>query len=847
MLRARRRPLEPELDPHPRRGGAVARWFRRGPARGRRALLVSAAVLMCGGLVGLVSFGPLVRSRVAREGERRNLEVEVGTVTPGFFALRMGDVVVRPRGVPGVEARIEEVEIDLGASFGVREVRARGGGVVLEGEPEELVERLRAFRGESGSSPTTSGAAPGRTVAAEDLSVVWKIPSGGELKGAGIRAARDERGIVLGCATCSASYQDFTVELTGAEVELSRDGAPRRIEAAALAVSQKAPPPLAAASSGGAAPGEPSPPPLPWLPTQPAAAPRGKAAPSAGGSAKSRAAAVGRAAPDPTAQADGAPPPDRVLPLPDLHALRARVAAAVAALSSRLPEGAKIDIAGFFVKLNVGGEPVAVGPGALVLSRSADRVHIGFASAPPAEGGASAPEATPLSIDAELPIGPGEITARLSGGPVSLAVLGVQEGMKGLIEVSRGTVSGKGTLTLSPQADALTFDGQVALRSIALEHRRLSPEPVRGLDFSVSARGTLDDAGRLSLDEARLDMGALHVSARGTLEESAEHFALSLGVDVAPAACQALLDSAPEGLLPTVRATRMSGVFGANVNVAFDTRSIDKLELDYRVDDGCKMTEVPRELSRDRFLGAFTHRTYRPDGTLDAMTTGPGSEGWTHLEDISPFMTAAVLTTEDGAFFRHKGFNHGAIRSSVQANLRARRFVRGASTITMQLAKNLFLTRDKALSRKIEEVILTDYLEQVFRKDEMMELYLNVIEFGPDVYGVTAAADYYFGRRPMELNVSEAFFLASLLPSPVRYGKLKDRGEISDRWARHLRTLMEIAARNDKITGEQLEAGLGETVVFLRPGDPRPEPRLSPHGSDRGPSEDDDGGWRPLD
>ena len=111
-------------------------------------------------------------------------------------------------------------------------------------------------------------------------------------------------------------------------------------------------------------------------------------------------------------------------------------------------------------------------------------------------------------------------------------------------------------------------------------------------------------------------------------------------------------------------------------------------------------------------------------------------------------------------FHKHHGFNHNAIRNSVAgANLKARRFVRGASTITMQLAKNLFLSREKTLSRKIQEVVLTDYLEQAFRKDDMMELYLNVIEFGPDVYGVTRAAEYYFGRKPEELNLPECFFL----------------------------------------------------------------------------------------
>jgi membrane peptidoglycan carboxypeptidase len=296
-----------------------------------------------------------------------------------------------------------------------------------------------------------------------------------------------------------------------------------------------------------------------------------------------------------------------------------------------------------------------------------------------------------------------------------------------------------------------------------------------------------------------------------------------------------------------VRPARLSGSFGASVNLAFDTRTIDKLLLEYKIDDQCRMLEVPRDLSRERFEGAFSYRTYKPDGTLGETTTGPGTPAWTALDDISPFMVAAVLTTEDGAFYKHKGFNHSAIRSSVQANLKARRFVRGASTITMQLAKNLFLARDKALSRKIEEVILTDYLEQVFRKDDMMELYLNVIEFGPDVYGVTQAADYYFGRKPEELNVGECFFLASLLPSPIRYGKLREKGEISETWMRHLKALMEIAARNGKITHAELEDGLKTPITFVRDGDPRPAPRKAVTTQRRDPWADDDSPWRPLD
>ncbi len=243
------------------------------------------------------------------------------------------------------------------------------------------------------------------------------------------------------------------------------------------------------------------------------------------------------------------------------------------------------------------------------------------------------------------------------------------------------------------------------------------------------------------------------------------------------------------------------------------------------------MNLVPEALARERFAQPFEHTVYLPDGTLAEETTGPTTDDWTAIDHISPFMQVAVLTTEDGGFYRHHGFNRAAMRNALVADLKAGRFVRGASTITMQLAKNLFLFRDKTLSRKLEEFILADYLEGTFTKKEMMELYLNVIEFGPDVYGITQAAFHYFGRKPDELNLAESLFLASLLPSPLRFHKLAEKSPLSESWTKHLRELMTIAAKNDLISPEELADGLKEDVVFHDPKDPLPPPRPSVSGT----------------
>jgi hypothetical protein len=380
-------------------------------------------------------------------------------------------------------------------------------------------------------------------------------------------------------------------------------------------------------------------------------------------------------------------------------------------------------------------------------------------------------------------------------------------------------------VVLEGRGESLTFDGEIGVRGLSVQDRRLASEVVRGLDLSVGARGVMSDKGEVRIDDAEASMGAIRARLHGGFEQTGDHFSTAMDFELPTASCEALLGSIPTALLPTVRGAQMTGTIGGSGRIAFDTRRLDDLALDYGIEDRCKMVDVPDELAKERFGRPFVHRIYTHDGKLTDETTGPDTSNWTDFDHISPFMQAAVLTTEDGAFYHHHGFNHAAIRNALLANLKARRFLRGASTITMQLAKNLFLTREKTLSRKLEELILTDYLEQAFSKEEMMELYLNIIEFGPELYGVTAAADHYFGRRPDELNLAESLFLSSILPQPVYYHRLYDRGEVGESWMRGIKARMEIAERTGKINAAELQEGLTEENVFHKPNAPRPPPR----------------------
>jgi monofunctional biosynthetic peptidoglycan transglycosylase len=141
---------------------------------------------------------------------------------------------------------------------------------------------------------------------------------------------------------------------------------------------------------------------------------------------------------------------------------------------------------------------------------------------------------------------------------------------------------------------------------------------------------------------------------------------------------------------------------------------------------------------------------------------------WVTLPQISRHLIHAVVAAEDPKFFGHEGIDWEAIRESAETNVRKGRFARGGSTITQQLAKNLYFTTHKSIARKLRELVVARWLEQDLSKRRILELYLNVIEWGDGVYGCEAAARRYYGKPASALEAQEAAGLAAMIPSPRR-------------------------------------------------------------------------------
>ena len=145
---------------------------------------------------------------------------------------------------------------------------------------------------------------------------------------------------------------------------------------------------------------------------------------------------------------------------------------------------------------------------------------------------------------------------------------------------------------------------------------------------------------------------------------------------------------------------------------------------------------------------------------------------WVRLSQMSPYLIQSVVQSEDALFFDHRGFDWESIWQALLANLRERRMVVGGSTLTQQLAKNIFLPPSRTPIRKLREAVLTYRLERELTKARILELYLNIVEWGPGVYGAEAAAQTYFNKSATELRLSEAIRLTALLPNPHRFSPL---------------------------------------------------------------------------
>jgi membrane peptidoglycan carboxypeptidase len=201
---------------------------------------------------------------------------------------------------------------------------------------------------------------------------------------------------------------------------------------------------------------------------------------------------------------------------------------------------------------------------------------------------------------------------------------------------------------------------------------------------------------------------------------------------------------------------------------------------------------------------------------------GPQSPRWAPLSQISVQAMGAVVSSEDTSFFSNEGVDYHELRESLKKDLETGRFARGASTLTQQVIKNVYLGQEKTLWRKFKEFFWAQKMAKVLSKSEVLAFYLNMAEWGPGLYGIKDAANHYFNRSPAELTAKQGAFLALLLPSPKKYHSYFKNKKLSP-WAQsRLEKILKIMLSMKFLDETEYQTALQEQLWEVRDLAPAP-------------------------
>lgn len=362
------------------------------------------------------------------------------------------------------------------------------------------------------------------------------------------------------------------------------------------------------------------------------------------------------------------------------------------------------------------------------------------------------------------------------------------------------------------------IQGSIACKGFYAENWRLAPEPVivekAQLNYDLVFSGDsiyLDSTSTIRLNDLIIKPYLSVVRGKNKI------YTMHVSIPETPA--DSFFSSLPMGIFEHTRGIKAKGELSYRMYFRYDEENPDSLKFSSRLTKNDFSIQSFGKTDPRKMNGEFTYTAYEKGRALRSFPVGPSHSSFTPLEGISPYLVSSVMTSEDGNFYYHHGFNEDAFRKSIIENIREKRFKRGGSTISMQLMKNVFLTRNKNISRKIEEAMLTWLTEsnRLVSKERMIEVYLNIIEWGPGVYGIGEASHFYFDKIPSELTLNESIFLAMIVPQPkgFRY-HFDEQAHLKPHCQAYYNLLAKHLVKKEVITEEQ-QANLLADVTLTGP------------------------------
>jgi hypothetical protein len=366
-----------------------------------------------------------------------------------------------------------------------------------------------------------------------------------------------------------------------------------------------------------------------------------------------------------------------------------------------------------------------------------------------------------------------------------------------------------------------SFD--VRATDLSFDGAHVGPAPIGPFALSASGRlGWDGKARRGTLEGGRVALGT-GGDVAATLEGDVSLRAdprFSIRARAASVPWQALVEALPADLGPPPTAPPVSGAISVRASLTGSVGRRDDwdLQVDLDLDD---LRRAARAAGPSWLSAPFewTPIDPGPGEKPRRIAVGPGNPAFVPYPEIPQTLVRAVTASEDAGFFGHRGFDFREIASAVADQTR----VRGASTISQQLSKNLFLSPERTLARKVREALGTVALEAALPKARLMEIYLNIAEWGPGVYGVGEAARFWFGKDARELTPRESAFLATVIPSPRRFHARLHRSGITPGWNARIDDVLGKMHVQNQLTDEQLSAAREEPLAPLgrtHPGEP---------------------------
>jgi monofunctional biosynthetic peptidoglycan transglycosylase len=376
---------------------------------------------------------------------------------------------------------------------------------------------------------------------------------------------------------------------------------------------------------------------------------------------------------------------------------------------------------------------------------------------------------------------PADIEASLSQVSLSWGETPLVEGLSGRLSKGRLVLDGPGLHVSSGKDDLrVDWDGALPFEALSAEaslHLELSGRLIIEVVLSeITINHPLLRARPIALNEGLIKLEGDRLAKRlhGSLTVDGVQWELNVNRDGGSLDLDLVLPPTPilevlrplKAALPELKKAEVSGSVSAQAQIQWPAKTWD---ADFHLENLEVQGAVPQiQALRE---GLLQHRIIDHEGDAIIRETGEGSAEWTALRNIAAPMRHAIIAAEDIRFSDHPGYDMEAIRDALQANKEAGKVIRGGSSLSQQLAKNLYLDGQRTLIRKIRELLLAVELDETLGKGRILELYLNVVEWGPGIHGISAASERYFMRRPSQLDPNEAAFLAAILPSPQRFYK----------------------------------------------------------------------------